>query len=178
MERQRPDIDQLISEGQFELAFHQLVDDHSLFLLRSIQRWIRDTHHAEDVLQNTFIKIWKGLPLFRGESKLSSWCFRIAYNESMSFLRQSHKLTIVDAEDHWFEERQSDDDMDSKAIEQLLLKALESLPERQRQVFELRYYEEMSYENMAELLELSVGSLKASFHHARKKIEEHLRKSH
>lgn len=174
MQHHPQSIEALIQKGQLEAAFHRLVDEESRFLLRSIQRWVRDSHHAEDVLQNTFIKIWKGLPDFRGDAKLSSWCFRIAYNESMSFLRSHQRMKMVDeVENH--SRGSQDKSYTSSEIEALLLQALNTLPDRQRQVFELRYYEELSYEQIADRLELSVGSLKASFHHARKKIEDHLK---
>ena len=176
MQHHSTSIEALIKRGQLEAAFHRLVDEDSRFLLRAIQRWVRDEQFAEDVLQNTFIKIWKGLPEFRGDAQVRSWCFRIAYNESMGFLRSSQRFKLVDFEAHHQERQAEATGWSGSEIESLLHQALEGLPDRQRQVFELRYYEEMSYEEIAEILQLSVGSLKASFHHARKKIEESLKR--
>lgn len=143
--------------------------------MKSISRWVKDRQFAQDVLQNTFIRIWKGLPDFKAESKLTSWCYRIAFNESMSFLRKENKLSIVDGDDHWFERRSNEIEPDSNEIEKKLHSAIDQLPDRQKQVFELRYFEEMDYQTISDKLNLSTGALKASFHHAKTKIEAILR---
>lgn len=166
--------EKLLEQKKYEQAFNALVEEQSDFLMRNILRWVRQEDQARDVLQNTYIRIWKGLPSFRAEAKISSWCYRIAFNESMAILRSNKRnlqLTQVEAGSVL----SSDEGPDAEEIQKRLQCALEQLPERQRQVFELRYYEEMPYEEMAALLGLSAGSLKASFHHARKKIESHLR---
>ena len=170
-------LDSLIASKQLEEAFSLLVKDESELLLRSIYRWVKEESSAQDVLQNAFIKIWKGLPNFRGDSKLLSWCYRIAYNESMSHLRSKRHLFVIDIQQEENHAGTSQSDGHSgDQISLLLQEAIDTLPERQRQVFELRYFEEMSYEAIAERLDLSTGALKASFHHAKKKIEAHLRK--
>ena len=168
-----PSAEKLLEEEKYEQAFNVLVEEQSDFLLRNILRWVRQEDQARDVLQNTYIRIWKGLASFRAEAQISSWCYRIAFNESMAFLRSRKR--ILKLEQAEAVAIAPDEGLDADEIQRRLQFALEQLPERQRQVFELRYYEEMPYEEMAALLELSVGSLKASFHHARKKIESHLR---
>jgi RNA polymerase sigma factor (sigma-70 family) len=170
-------LEDLVRLQRFEEAFHKLVDEESEFLMKNISRWVKDKQFAQDVLQNTFIRIWKGLPDFKAESKLTSWSYRIAFNESMNFLRRENKLSVVDGEDHWFEPGSTEIETSGEDINKKLQSALEQLPDRQRQVFELRYYNELDYQTIAEKLGLSIGSLKASFHHARIKIESILRAS-
>ena len=169
-----PSAEKLLEEEKYEQAFNVLVEEQSDFLLRNILRWVRQEDQARDVLQNTYIRIWKGLASFRAEAQISSWCYRIAFNESMAFLRSRKRILQLEQAEAGVAVA-PDEGPDAEEIQRKLQFALEQLPERQRQVFELRYYEEMPYEEMAALLELSVGSLKASFHHARKKIESHLR---
>jgi RNA polymerase sigma-70 factor, ECF subfamily len=169
-------IEFALERNQYEKAFSIIVDYQSKPILNQIQHWVNDRSEAEDLLQEVFIKVWKALPSFRGDSKISSWVFRIAYNESMNAIRsKKRKGQTVDSSsiEHL---RSESEGHSSEEILEKFAKALNLLPERQREVFLLRYYQEMSYEEMARQLNLTEGALKASFHHARKKIEEYLLK--
>lgn len=129
---------------------------------------------ADDVLQNTFIKVWKGLENFREDSQLFTWLYRIATNESLTYLAQQKKRNSVSLndDDNGLSNRlKSDSHFDANKLEWKLQLAIQSLPEKQRIVFNLRYYDEMPYEQMSRVLETSEGALKASYHHAAKKIE-------
>ncbi len=130
---------------------------------------------ADDVLQNTFIKVWTGLDSFRGDSKLSTWLYRIASNEAINFLeRQKRNVSSIDDADSGVAlQLEGDPYFDGDETARQLQEAIATLPVRQRQVFNLKYFEEMKYEEMSELLDTSVGALKASYHHAVKKIAEY-----
>jgi RNA polymerase sigma-70 factor (ECF subfamily) len=132
---------------------------------------------TDDVLQNTFIKVWKGLAGFKEESQLFTWLYRIATNESLTFLKQkarANTTSIHSIEYQLSKSLESDTFFSGDEIQMKLQKAILTLPEKQRIVFNMRYYEEMPYEQMSDVLETSVGDLKASYHIAAKKIEEFL----
>jgi RNA polymerase sigma-70 factor (ECF subfamily) len=134
-----------------------------------------DHDDANDVMQNVFIKVWKGLDQFREDARFYTWLYRIATNESLTFLEQEKKKAAVSYEDVSLalsEKLASEKDFDASKIEWKLQMAIQKLPEKQKLVFSLRYYDEMSYEEMSRVLETSEGALKASYHHAVKKIEE------
>ena len=173
MQQENHIIDQLKNK-QYDRAVSAISELYHEMLYWHIRKLVKGHQDANDVLQNTYIRIWKGLASFRAEAQISSWCYRIAFNESMAFLRSRKRILQLEQAEAGMAVA-PDEGPDAEEIQRRLQFALEQLPERQRQVFELRYYEEMPYEEMAALLELSVGSLKASFHHARKKIESHLR---
>lgn len=161
-----------------EKAFTSIVTNHQKQLYWQIRRMVVDHDDANDVLQNVFIKAWNGLPSFREDSKLSTWLYRIAANESITFLNTKRNKLFLSAEqydmqladkvcdDHYFRGDQ---------IQRKLQRAILTLPEKQRIVFNLKYFDEMKYEDMSEVLDTSVGALKASYHHAVKKIEEFLK---
>ena len=145
-----------------------------------IRRMVLVHEDADDVLQNTFIKIYRGILQFEGKSKLYTWLYRIATNESISFLQSRARRSsqsIDDSEGALANRLRADSWFDGDALQQQLREAAAQLPEKQRVVFNLRYYEEMPYEEMSEMLNTSVGALKASFHHAVKKIETHFREA-
>lgn len=158
-------------------AFTQLVKKYQQRLYWHIRRLVVSHNDADDILQNTFIKIWKHLDNFREESNLYTWMYKIATNEALSWLeqlkRQQQYLTV--GETIYLENKLSQENgYNSNKIEWKLQKALLTLPEKQRIVFNLRYYDEMPYEEMSVILETSVGALKASYHHAVKKVETFL----
>ena len=127
------------------------------------------------VLQNTFIKVWKGLENFREDSQLYTWLYRIATNESLTFIEQQKKkrsVTLSDEEAGFADKVVADKNFDANKLEWKLQLAIQKLPEKQRVVFNLRYYDEMPYEEMSRVLETSEGALKASYHHAVKKVED------
>lgn len=137
------------------------------------------THEdADDVVQNTFIKVFKNLDKFKGNSKLYTWIYRIATNESLTFLKnrkRRHSESIDDTEYTIENNLVADEYFDANNAQLILQKAIIALPEKQKAVFNLRYYEEMPYNDISEILETSVGALKASYHHAVKKIEEFIK---
>jgi len=158
-------------------AFSQLVSIYSEPLYWQIRKIILGHDDAHDVLQNTFIKVWTSIEGFRGDSKLSTWLYRIAINESISFLnkqRTLNNISIDETDSFLFSKLESDPYFDGDEAQLKLQKALLTLPEKQRIVFNMKYFDEMKYEEMSEILETSVGALKASYHHAVKKIEEFL----
>ncbi|GAA4757499.1 sigma-70 family RNA polymerase sigma factor [Flavobacterium hankyongi] len=132
---------------------------------------------ADDVLQNTFVKIFQNLKNFKGESKLYSWMYRIATNEAINFINTRAKKSGISNEelkDKLVKNLEADVDYDGNEIQLKLQKAVATLPEKQQQVFKMKYFEELKYEEMSEILQTSVGALKASYFHAVKKIEEFL----
>lgn len=154
-------------------AFNLIVTKYSRKLYYVIRRLVVDHDDTNDILQNVFIKAWKNLPEFREEANLYTWLYRIASNESLTFITSKRKKVMQSMGD--FEIHHASTDMpEGNEIQQKLQKAIHSLPEKQRIVFNMKYYDEMKYEDMSAILETSVGALKASYHHAVKKIEEFL----
>ncbi|MFC2079952.1 RNA polymerase sigma factor [Bacteroidota bacterium] len=166
-------------EQQKEVAFNLLVNKYQERLYWHCRRLVISHDNADDALQNTLIKVWKNLEAFRSESGLYTWLFRIATNESLSLLKSNKRYYSVsdelDYESYMAENLTSDPYFDGDEATLLLQKAILSLPEKQRVVFNLKYYEELKYEKMSKILDTSVGALKASYHHAVKKIEKYLK---
>ncbi len=153
-------------------AFRRIVDQYSQPLYWHIRRMVVYHEDADDVLQNTFIKAWSNISSFRGESKISTWLYRIAYNESLTFLsRRRQSLSIDDADENLAERLESDDYFDGDGVQAMLQEAINALPDKQKAVFNMKYFKEMKYEEIADVFGTSVGALKASYHHAVKKIE-------
>lgn len=160
--------------GKEEEAFNQLVARYQERLYWHIRKILLEHEDTDDVLQNTFIKIWRSLPEFRGDSELFTWLYRIATNEALTFLKKKKKQTFapwVDVEKKMGEHLVSDPWFNGEEIQLKLQKAILKLPEKQRIVFNMKYFDELKYEEMAGILNTSVGALKASYHHAVKKIE-------
>lgn len=158
-------------------ALSALISKYQQKLYWHIRKIVIDHDDTDDVLQNTFIKIWKGLEGFKGDSQLYTWLYRIATNEALTFLRQKQKqntTSLHPIEYSLSKSLESDVYFKGDAIQLKLQQAILTLPEKQRIVFNLRYFDEMPYEQMSEVLETSVGALKASYHLAAKKIENHL----
>lgn len=164
-------------ESSRNMSLHYLIQKYQQKLYWHIRKIVISHDDADDVLQNTFIKIWKGLSGFKQESQLFTWLYRIATNESLTFLKQKARVnttSIHPIEYQLSKSLESDSFFSGDEIQLKLQKAILTLPEKQRIVFNMRYYEEMPYEQMSEVLETSVGALKASYHIAAKKIEEFL----
>jgi RNA polymerase sigma-70 factor (ECF subfamily) len=160
-----------------EKAFEQVVRYYSEKLYRQIRKMVLSHDDANDLLQNTFIKAWMSIDLFRGDAKLSTWLYKIAMNESITFLnkQRAHNHISIDKGDVYLAEKlETDEYFDGDAAQIKLQKAILLLPEKQRAVFNLRYFDEMPYEEMSEIMSTSTGALKASYHHATKKIENFL----
>ncbi len=159
-------------------AFGELVSTYQEPLYWYIRRMVVFHDDADDVLQNTFLKAWTYIDNFRGEAKLSTWLYKIATNESLNFLQKKNLTYSISDQEHSFAQQlQSDEYFDGDEIQQLLQQAVEKLPDKQRAVFNLKYFQEMKYEEMSQVLDTSTGALKASYHHAVKKIIAFL-KSH
>lgn len=157
-------------------AFGEVIDRYTQPLYWQIRRLVNNHDDANDLLQNCFMKAWSSLDAFRGDARLSTWLYKIAINESLTFLERERKrlnLSLDDEEAHLINAIEADTDIDGDALRQELRKAIASLPEKQRIVFNMRYYDEMPYEKMSEILGTSTGALKASYHHAVKKIEQY-----
>ncbi|MFZ9695491.1 MAG: RNA polymerase sigma factor [Chitinophagaceae bacterium] len=158
-------------------AFKTLLKKYQERLYWHIRRMVVSHEDTNDLLQNISIKIWKSLDNFREDSQLYTWLYRIATNECLSFIEQQKKkytLSLSDDEAGYSELVRADEYFDSSKLEWKLQLAIQQLPEKQRVVFMLRYYEEMPYHQMSEVLGTSEGALKASYHHAAKKIEDYL----
>lgn len=160
-----------------EKGFTAIIKKYQKKLYWHIRRMVVDHEDANDVLQNMFIKVWNALENFREDSQLYTWLYRIATNESLTYLEQKKKrasVSLSDVENGLSNKLKADKNYDSNKIEWKLQLAMQQLPEKQRIVFNLRYYDEMPYQQMAVVLETSEGALKASYHHAVKKIEDYI----
>jgi len=160
-----------------ESAFTAIIKKYQEKLYWHVRRMVVDHEDANDVLQNAFIRIWNGLENFKEESQLYTWLYRIATNESLTFLEGQKKRSAVslsDVESGLSNKIKADKHFDPNKLEWKLQLAIQQLPEKQRLVFGLRYYDEMPYEEMSRVLDTSEGALKASYHHAVKKIEDYI----
>jgi RNA polymerase sigma-70 factor (ECF subfamily) len=158
-----------------ETAFNLIVRKYREKMYWHIRKLVISHDDSDDVLQNTFIKVWNGLDSFREDASLYTWLYRIATNEALSFLNNRKRrflLPLVDVEKQLANSLENDPWFNGDALQLKLQKAILTLPEKQRVVFNMKYFDEMKYEEMAEILETSVGALKASYHHAVKKIEK------
>lgn len=161
-------------ERTFERGFRALMSQYQERLYWHIRRLVLRHDDADDVLQNTLVKVYRGIGQFEGKSKLYTWLYRIATNESITFLQQAARNASVPMDDPGnmlSQHLQADEWFDGDEAQRKLQMAIAQLPDKQRLVFNLRYYQEMPYEEMSALLDTSVGALKASFHHAVKKLE-------
>lgn len=163
------------SPKTLERGFRLLMETHQERLYWQIRRLLNDHEDANDVLQNALVKVFRNIAQFEGKSGLYTWLYRIVTNEAITFLNQRKRrsaASLDDADINLANRLKADSFFDGDEAQIRLQQALETLPDRQKEVFNLRYYEEMSYEEMSKLLNTSVGSLKASFHHAVKKVEQ------
>ena len=173
------DIIKLYCSGRKEEAFNGIVDAYTERLYWHIRRFLGSHEDTNDLLQDVFIKIWTALSTFRGDAKLYTWLYRIATNEVLNHLRKQRFKNILS-----FESTASvidkiiDDDahFNGNELQRELHKAIQRLPEKQRVVFSLRYFDEMKYEDIAEITGTSVGALKASYHHAYNKVKDDMQK--
>lgn len=160
-----------------EKAFTAIIKKYQEKLYWHIRRMVVQHEDANDVLQNVFIKVWNGLENFREDSQLYTWLYRIATNESLTFIEQQKRksaLSIDNDENPVALKLRAEKDFDPAKAEWKLQMAMQELPEKQRIVFNLRYFDEMPYEEMSRVLDTSEGALKASYHHAVKKIEDYI----
>ncbi|MDX9881349.1 MAG: RNA polymerase sigma factor [Prolixibacteraceae bacterium] len=168
----------LKSENLREKAFGALVSKYGKRLYWHIRKIVISHDDTDDALQNTFLKVWNSLDGFREESGIYTWLYRIATNEAITLLNQQKKRSLLNAGevgDYLLEAIRTDPYFDGDEIQTRLQQAIAVLPEKQRLVFNMKYFEDMKYQDMSEILDTSVGALKASYHHAVKKIEEHFK---
>lgn len=174
-------INQLQDASTKEIAFKILISEYKERLYWHIRKIVLIHDDADDVLQNTFIKVFKNIDSFKGDSKLFSWMYRIATNEAITYINKKAKSKNVDINDYqqqltsnlngdyWF---------NGDEIQIILQKAIATLPQQQQLIFNMKYFDSMKYSQISEILNLSIGGLKASYHHAVKKIEMYIKNSH
>lgn len=170
-------VTQLQDKRTIDNAFRTLMAQYKERLYWHIRKIVLSHEDADDVLQNTFIKVYHNIHSFKGESKLYSWMYRIATNESLSYIRKrakSQQMESIEMQELMLEKLESDVYFDGDEIQLKLQNAVTRLPQKQRLVFNMKYFDNMKYDDISEILETSVGGLKASYHHAVKKIEKML----
>lgn len=175
MQDEKAFIGELLNAKTRDRAFRQLVSLYSKPLYSHIRNIVLNHDDTDDVLQNTFIKVYQNLNNFKGDSKLFSWMYRIATNEAITFINQRAKKSGISNEElqqKAINNLQADDYFEGDAIQLKLQQAIAQLPEKQQLVFKMKYFEDLKYEDISEILGTSVGGLKASYHHAVKKIED------
>lgn len=174
MQEEKEFIQELLNPKTQNLAFEKLMKEFQRPLYNHVRNIVLNHDDTDDVLQNTFVKVFRNLDKFKGESKLFSWMYRIATNEALTFLNQKSKMNGVNSEtlqNKAIDNLKADIYFDGNEIQIKLQKAIALLPEKQQLVFKMKYFEELKYEEISEILGTSVGALKASYHHAVKKIE-------
>lgn len=174
MQEEEKFIQELLSPKTQNQAFQILLNNFQKPLYNHIRNIVLNHDDTDDVLQNTFVKVFQNLNKFKGESKLFSWVYRIATNEALTFLNQKAKKSGISSEtlqNQTINNLKADIYFDGNEIQIKLQKAIAQLPEKQQLVFKMKYFEELKYEEISEILGTSVGALKASYHHAVKKIE-------
>ena len=172
-------IIELFSGERQEEAFRGIVDAYTERLYWHVRRFLCSHEDTNDLLQDIFIKIWSALPSFRGEARLYTWIYRVATNEVLNHLRKQKFKALISLDSaSALLERKIDEDIsfNGDELQRELHKAIQRLPEKQRIVFSLRYFDEMKYEEISEITDTSVGALKASYHHAYTKIKDELQK--
>ena len=171
-------VDALQSQSSKEQAFKVLVSEYKERLYWHIRKIVLNHDDADDVLQNTFIKVFRNIDKFKGDSKLYTWLYRIATNESITFINKRAKrnhITNEEAQEIELSKLESDVYFEGDAIQLQLQRAIATLPQKQQLVFNMKYFEEHTYEELSEILETSVGGLKSNYHIAVKKITEFLK---
>lgn len=161
-------------------GFAYIVEEYSERLYWQIRKMVYSHDDANDILQDVFIKAWLNIEKFRGDAKLSTWLYKIAINESITFINRSKaklNLSIDDDDSFLINKLEGDEYFDGDNAQLLLQKAVATLPEKQRLVFQMKYFNEIKYDDMSDILGTSVGALKASYHHAVKKVEKFLKES-
>ncbi len=168
----------LQADKNSEKGFRLLMEKYQERIYWQIRRMVMEHEDANDVVQNCFVKVYRSIHSFEGKSKLYTWLYRIATNEAITFINKKNKksTTSIDNEEYDLSNRlKADVHFDGNEAQIRLQEALATLPEKQRMVFNMRYFDELSYQDMSDTLGTSVGALKASFHHAVKKIEKYVR---
>lgn len=171
-------LEQFRDTATREKAYTAIIRKYQEKLYWHLRRMVVNHDDANDVLQNVLIRVWNGLEKFREDSQLYTWLYRVATNECLTYLEQQKKrasVSLSEVETGLENKIRAEQNFDANKLEWRLQLAIQQLPEKQRIVFQLRYYDEMPYEEMSRVLETSEGALKASYHHAVKKIEDYIK---
>jgi len=171
-------IEKLKDPSQKRMAFHELVTSNQEKLYWHVRKIVLDHDDTDDILQNVFLKAWNSIDAFRGDSSVFTWLYRIATNESLTFLSQKKRkkgFWVNSEEDYLLDKLSADEYFDGDEIQRKLMEAVVKLPEKQRLVFNMKYFDGMKYDDISEILQVTTGALKASYHHAVKKIEDYLK---
>ena len=171
-------IEKIKDKKTVDYGFNLLMEKYQEKVYWVIRRMVIDHESSDDIAQETFVKVWKNLDKFKGESKLYTWIYRIATNEALTHLRKKKRrffLPIGDLENELISTLEADTFYSGDEIQLKLQKAILTLPEKQRLVFSMKYFEELKFREIAEVLEVTIGNLKAQYHHAVKKIEKYLK---
>ncbi|AVR46684.1 RNA polymerase subunit sigma-70 [Christiangramia fulva] len=171
-------VSRLQDDATCQEAFRELIELYKERMYWHIRNIVKDHDDTDDILQNTFLKIFRNIKQFKGDSKLYSWMYRIATNESITFLNKKarrQKISSEELQNQILDNLESDVYFEGEEIQLKLQRAIATLPDKQQQVFNMKYFEELKYREMAEILNTSEGALKASYHIAAKKIEEFLK---
>lgn len=164
-------LDRLRDPSTKRRAFEEIVRGYSRQLYWQIHHMLHNHDDTDDVLQNTFVKAWRGVDCFKGDSEIGTWLYRIAYNEAITFMKQARQMLSIDDEECTFKATfVADEYFDGNEAEELLMQAVSTLPAKQRQVFCMKYFEEKKYEEISSIVGTSIGALKASYHIAVEKI--------
>jgi len=170
-------LDEISQESTRERGFNLLLDHYQSRLYWNIRRIVISHDDADDVLQNTCIKIWNSLAYFKSQSSLYTWLYRISVNEALQHLRSQKRKVFFGQEEiqnHLIQKLESDPYFDGDELQKKLQEAILLLPEKQRMIFNMRYYDELKYEEISQILGTTTGGLKASYHLALKKLEKYL----
>lgn len=170
-------LDMISNPATKDAGFKSLVEKYQKDIYWHIRRMVHNHPDADDIIQNTFIKVYRNIGKFKRESKLYTWLYRIATNETISFINDLKKRKSSGDTDSLQEQLSADTYFDGNQAQVLLKGGIDQLPEKQRLVFNMRYYDEMTYADMSDVLDTSVGALKASYHHAVKKLEKYIKKN-
>ncbi len=180
MKQQEADFNIYFQSGRIDEAFQWIVEQYSERLYWHIRRFVHFHEDADDCLQEVFLKVWKNLEQFRGKSSIYTWIYRIATNEALAFIKKKKRMTIVSDQSEsggsiLEQQLKADPYFDGDELQIKLLEAIDQLPEKQKTVFLMRYFEEMKYHEISEVLGTSVGGLKTNFHRAVQKVEHYLK---
>lgn len=179
MVEERSLVAALQSDSEKEQAFRTLVSEYKERLYWQIRKIVIDHDDADDVLQNTFIKVFRSIDSFKADSKLYTWMYRIATNEAITFINKKAKranISSTELKETMIERLESDVYFEGDAIQLKLQKAIARLPEKQQLIFNMKYFDDHTFQQLSEILETSVGGLKSSYHIAVKKITAYLKK--
>ena len=171
------DIILLQRSGEYVKAFNAIVEQYSERLYWHVRRFLCCHEDTNDLLQDIFVKVWKALPAFKGDSRIYTWIYRIATNEALNKLRKERIFSFIELgspTEKLIRKIDEDPCFNGDRIQRELHKAIQKLPEKQRLVFNMRYFDEMKYEDISEITGTSIGALKASYHHAYNKIRTEL----